>query len=120
MNAYIISGFRSAVGKAPRGKFRFTRPDDLAARYGGEEFALLLPDTTAEGALGVAENVRARVADMAVEHSARGDELSIVTVSLGVSTLVPEDSGAPSRLIQAADAALYAAKQQGRNRAVQG
>ena len=32
MNAYIIAGFRSAVGKAPRGKFRFTRPDDLAAR----------------------------------------------------------------------------------------
>lgn len=103
-----------AIGNALRGAAR--RPADLAARYGGEELAILLPDTDAPGALVVAEQVRARIE--ALELRVASGEVTRVTVSAGVATLVPQRGEAPTTLIAGADAALYQAKRAGRNRCV--
>jgi diguanylate cyclase (GGDEF)-like protein len=92
------------------------RAGELAARYGGEEFALLLPGATVDGAQAVAENVRERVEALAIAHPDSG-AAAVVTVSVGVvvRTPAPESAG-PEELVAAADQALYAAKQIGRNR----
>lgn len=91
------------------------RPVDHAARYGGEEFVVILPETTNEGALALAERLRAAVADTSVLVT-EGRTIS-VTISIGVATF-PADAESGTALIAAADAALYAAKQGGRNRVV--
>jgi diguanylate cyclase (GGDEF)-like protein len=91
-----------------------TREIDLAARWGGEEFAVLLPGTHANGALVVAERVRARLADRVV-LTADGAPVQ-VTASFGVASY--PDAGSETALLAAADAALYAAKRAGRNRVV--
>lgn len=90
------------------------RARDLAARYGGEEFTVVLPDTDKDGALQVAEAMRAEVEALAVEHAYSG-VAGHVTISVGVSTLVPELSTTTGSLIHAADRALYQAKRGGRN-----
>jgi len=100
----------AAVASGPR------RPTDLAARYGGEEFAIILPDTDRAGARAVAENIRLAVQALAIGHA---DSLSgHVSISLGVHTCYPaRDAGkAPLACIEAADALLYQAKMDGRNR----
>jgi two-component system chemotaxis family response regulator WspR len=91
------------------------RPGDLAARYGGEEFALVLPGAEARPAQAIAEDVRRRVAELAIPHlgSKIGDHVS---VSLGVATAYPATEASPAGLIASADAALYRAKVHGRNR----
>jgi diguanylate cyclase (GGDEF)-like protein len=93
------------------------RANDVAARYGGEEFAVILPHTDGAMALRVAERIRRAVADFVFledEHSTR------VTVSAGVATLPPSTRlDSVDELIRAADRALYAAKDLGRNRVVQ-
>jgi diguanylate cyclase (GGDEF)-like protein/PAS domain S-box-containing protein len=89
------------------------RPGDFAARYGGEEMALVLPSTPAAGALVIAERARQAVRALAIPHE--NNEGGIVTISLGVATT----SGAtdtPESLIEAADRALYSAKEGGRDR----
>ncbi len=91
------------------------RPADLAARYGGEEFVALLVDTDAEGAWLLAERMRERVASLAIEHRASGLAPHL-TVSLGVATVRPRPSVRAEELVRRADAALYSAKQRGRNR----
>ena len=93
------------------------RPTDTASRYGGEEFAVLLPDTTLEGALGVAERLRRAVSERHIRHdcSVAGPEIS---PSLGVAALVPTLDGSAETLIGMADDALYAAKKKGRNTVV--
>lgn len=90
------------------------RATDLAARYGGEEFLLLLPDTDLEVAMRMAEELRAAVQSLGVEHkqSAHG----LVTLSLGVAVNKPEYLQDAQQLIRSADIALYAAKERGRNR----
>ena len=93
------------------------RPADLAARYGGEEFIALLVDTGAEGARLLAERIRQRVEDLAIEHRASPDG-PVLTVSLGVASVVPRAASRPEDLVDLADRALYVAKQAGRNRVV--
>ena len=93
------------------------RDCDLLARYGGEEFVAVLPSTPAEGALQVAENLRKSILDIACPHkySNFGDT---VTISLGVATFIPSKDNTPEQLIEAADKALFQAKENGRNQVV--
>jgi diguanylate cyclase (GGDEF)-like protein len=90
------------------------RPGDFCARYGGEEFAVLLPDISNFSTLLMAQKICGAVRECAIPHS--GSEFGVVTVSVGFATLYPmgEDDGI---LFDSADAALYRAKQAGRNRA---
>jgi diguanylate cyclase (GGDEF)-like protein len=88
------------------------RHTDLFARIGGEEFALLLPQTDRNGTLNLAERLRAAVAGIRLDHEG-GAEIA-VTVSVGVSRLLPADGGLQEALARA-DAALYEAKAAGRN-----
>lgn len=89
------------------------RAQDFTARYGGEEFALLLPDTDCAQARVIAERLRQTVEDLGITHS--GAPRGYLTLSVGVASLMPGDGQTPARLIEFADAALYAAKRQGRN-----
>ncbi|MEN9864810.1 MAG: hypothetical protein RL748_400, partial [Pseudomonadota bacterium] len=93
------------------------RPTDLAARFGGEEFVLLLAATGLDGALQLAEKARAAVEAQALAHPASGIG-QYVTVSIGVACIAPQKDTPISTLLANADAALYQAKQQGRNRVV--
>jgi sigma-B regulation protein RsbU (phosphoserine phosphatase) len=93
------------------------RPADLVARYGGEEFVVILPNTDLEGAFRVAEQIRGAIASLEIPHQ-NSDTSNIVTVSVGVTSLLPSPQQKPSTLIKQADIALYNAKQQGRNRAI--
>ena len=87
------------------------RVSDAVARLGGEEFVVLLPDTTAEAALQMARQLLEAVA------GAARDDVGNITISAGVSALRPEDENG-SAMLRRSDAALYAAKTAGRNRAV--
>lgn len=91
------------------------RSEDLLCRYGGEEFAVILPETHKGGAVHLAEGIRAAVENMKIAHE--GSKISgYVTVSLGVATVLPARDLSPKDLVAAADAALYNAKCEGRNR----
>ncbi len=92
------------------------RAGDCAARYGGEEFALLLPDTKLDDAYTVAERIRTTVIAMRDAQDSRPDKTP--TVSIGVAEMTPRPDLASADLFKAADAALYKAKGQGRNRTV--
>jgi diguanylate cyclase (GGDEF)-like protein len=91
---------------------RLTRQHDLVARSGGEEFMLLLPEAGADDALALAERLRAGLRAQPVQHQAL--QLA-VTVSVGVSPILPDDANVDAVLARA-DGALYAAKAGGRDR----
>jgi diguanylate cyclase (GGDEF)-like protein len=113
------------------------RPNDFAARWGGEEFIIILPDTPIDGALEVAENIRKNVEDTLIprvkfkpgdriadeylcEIKPDGTELCYpglkITISIGVTSLVPGQKNSSDTFIYNADKALYLAKDAGRNR----
>lgn len=89
----------------------------FAGRYGGEEFCLLLPNTDSLKALAIGEMVRAAVQNLGLPHLTSSHQT--VTVSVGVAATLPNDTQRPGDLIEAADAALYAAKHRGRNTVVE-
>lgn len=90
------------------------RAGDVAARYGGEEFVVLLPGLDAGQAIALAESIRCTITQLQLQH---GEQPVALTISLGVATLTPA-LVAPADLLAAADAALYQAKNGGRNRVV--
>jgi len=92
----------------------FRRPGDFAARWGGEEFVVLLPNTSIDGAMDVAEKIRSDIENTSITCTA-GLILS-VTVSIGVNSLTPELNSSVDAFLSNADRALYAAKDAGRNK----
>jgi len=93
------------------------RPLDLVARYGGEELAVLLPCTPPIGAFQVAEKIREAVKQLQINHP-QSPVSHWVTVSIGVSSIVPWHDCSPKTLIRMADKALYQAKEMGRDRVI--
>ena len=91
------------------------RPADLVARYGGEEFVIILPETTEEGALAIADKMLRKIVDLNIPHE-ESDAASHVSLSIGIATMMPDEDELPETLIRAADQALYQAKEHGRNR----
>jgi diguanylate cyclase len=98
----------AAIGRALRGAMR---REDAVARYGGEEFAILMPNTSLDEAVHVAEKVRSAVAQASVDHNGK---TIAVTMSGGLAAIGANDRA--DSLIGRADAALYSAKESGRNR----
>ena len=90
------------------------RPLDFAARYGGEEFAVILPDTDSEGAVLIAETIRQNIEGIKLSHE-YSKTSPYVTVSLGVSSKISEESDSIKEFIENADKALYRSKSNGRN-----
>jgi diguanylate cyclase (GGDEF)-like protein len=90
------------------------RSGDMVARYGGEEFAVVLPNTDALGAVSVAENIRSAIKHLQITHEA-STVCPYVTVSVGVSTIIPTGENDSQTLLHAADRALYQSKSLGRD-----
>lgn len=88
---------------------------DRVARYGGEEFTVILPTTDSDGAMQVAHRMRKNVEALDIEHCASG-VCEAVTISVGVSTVVPGAGTSSNLLLDSADKALYRAKKSGRNK----
>ena len=101
------------------------RESDIAARYGGEEFGIVLPMTNREGAMQTAEKIRTKVASYSFMFSQdktnKSEDMELhISISIGVSTLLPEniDYLSKSKLIHRADISLYEAKNRGKNMSI--
>ncbi|TIH12397.1 diguanylate cyclase [Marinifilum sp. JC120] len=93
------------------------RGSDFIARYGGEEFAAILPDVDAEEAMSTAAYIRDKLAEQAIPHDF-SEAGPLVSLSQGVTTFTPAINQPTGEIIEAADKALYRAKESGRNCAV--
>lgn len=100
-------------------KGNIKRSVDIVARYGGEEFVVIMPNTHAEGATKIAESIRIAVEQLKIPHDSSAIS-PFITLSLGVSIMVPSRACPPDPLVKDADNALYEAKRTGRNRTVMG
>lgn len=112
-----VAGDRCLRAVSDALKHRAKRPGDLVARYGGEELAIILPNTELEGARNVADLLIGRIHALNIPH--RASPHARVTASVGAATLHGNEAqGGELKLIEAADRALYRAKQGGRNRSM--
>lgn len=91
------------------------RPGDMVARYGGEEFGVILPNTDEKGAEYIAEILRTGIRSLKIRNE-KSEVDDFITISLGVTTTIPQEHSSVYELIGKADSALYMAKQQGKNR----
>ncbi|MDJ0511354.1 MAG: diguanylate cyclase [Crocosphaera sp.] len=91
------------------------RSVDFVARYGGEEFIAILPNTDQQGAINVVENIQHAIHTLAIPHK-ESKVSEIVSISIGIASMIPISASSPAELISLADKALYTAKTQGRNR----
>ncbi|HEY9703962.1 MAG TPA: sensor domain-containing diguanylate cyclase, partial [Allocoleopsis sp.] len=101
----VAGALRLAVG----------RPADLVARYGGEEFAVILPQTSLQGALYIADTIRSMIHDLEIIH-VNSPVSPYVTLSMGVASIIPQQNVSYNQLISAADNCLYKSKREGRDR----
>jgi len=97
-------------------KTQISRSSDMLARYGGEEFVLILPNMNAENGLQFAQKLITAITDLALPHL-KSKINQVISISIGLSTYDPLQHREVSALVDAADTALYKAKQQGRNQA---
>jgi two-component system chemotaxis family response regulator WspR len=112
---YGHQGGDSCLRKVAKGlQSALHRETDLLARYGGEEFSVVLPDTDLRGAVKVAEEMHGAIKALQLEH-AKSKVSDIVTVCIGVSTIIPQKDTEPEVLLAAADQELYKAKADGRD-----
>lgn len=86
---------------------------DLAARYGGEEFACILPETSVKGGVKLAERIQKNLVELKIPHEF--SNVNLVTVSIGVVSMLPQSGQSASVIIEEADRLLYEAKKNGRN-----
>ena len=100
-----------SIAQALKAKLR--RPSDLVSRFGGEEFAMILPNTSSDGAQQVAELMRSTVSQLPL---AWGEQAIPLTISIGICAEVIVDDQHTQLLVDQADKALYRAKHEGRNR----
>lgn len=91
------------------------RPADINARYGGEEFCCVLPETTLNGAIKVAQNIYKAISDASIPHE-NSPICPYVTLSFGIHSMIPDKDGLWQELMEHADKYLYQAKNNGRNR----
>lgn len=95
-------------------EYSISRADDFVARYGGEEFIVVLPNTSHEGAIVIANKILRNVRKLNIPHET-SEVASYVTVSVGITSSVPSYKQEPDQYIERADAALYASKSNGRD-----
>ncbi len=108
-------GDRCLVRVAGLFKSNLHRSIDKAARYGGEEFIAILPDTDEPGAEIIAEKLVQAIREEKIEHEKSPFD-KILTLSLGVCTVIPGEGMTPQTFLDGVDKALYTAKEEGRNR----
>ncbi|UZJ43449.1 sensor domain-containing diguanylate cyclase [Marinimicrobium sp. C6131] len=94
-----------------------SRPRDFLARFGGEEFMLVLPETDEKAARAVANRCRQAILKLQIPHAASGAS-QLVSISVGVASIIPDHEGELAEFIESADRKLYQAKLEGRDRVV--
>ncbi len=110
-----IKGDSCLISVANELKNSMTRGFDIIARYGGEEFVALLPNTEKDGAMYIAEKIRSNIENLKIDHISSKVKKT-VTISLGVSSVIPDKKMKNLEFLSSADDALYEAKNNGRNR----